>query len=191
MGRPRGYDEDSVLTGAMHAFRRSGYAGVSVRELETATSLSAGSLYHAYGGKAELFDTAFRHYNTSVLQRRIDRYAPPGSGPKGLRELFRSMLHEPDGRRSGCLITNSAVEFGSDAVHPQVSEGFAVLERTFAARLEESVGKSWSQKRRRSAATRLLALYQGVLVLVRGGYDLAAVDAMVVSEFDGLTRSGR
>ena len=186
MGRRRGYDEDAVLSGVAHAFRRGGYTGASVRDLEAATSLSAGSLYHAYGGKAELFDAAFRHYNATVLRARIDRYAPPGSGPEGLRELFRSLLHEPDGRRSGCLITNTAVEFGSDAVHPQVSEGFAVLERTFADRLRTSVGKTWSEQQLRSAATRLLALYQGVLVLVRGGHDLVAVEAMVVAEFDDL-----
>jgi AcrR family transcriptional regulator len=180
-----------MLSGAMHAFRRDGYAGVSIRELEAATSVSVGSLYHAYGGKAGLFDAALRHYNTAVLQAGIDHYAPAGSGPDGLRELFRSLLHEPDGRRLGCLITNSAVEFGSAAVHPQVSEGLAALEQAFADRLRESDGCSWSARRMRVATTRLLALYQGVLVLVRGGHDLEAVEQMIGSEFDDLTGGER
>ena len=35
-----------------------------------------------------------------------------GAGIEGLRRLFLSLLREPDGGSSGCLITNSAVEFG-------------------------------------------------------------------------------
>ena len=34
MVRTRSYDETQVLTGAMHAFRRKGYYGVSIPELE-------------------------------------------------------------------------------------------------------------------------------------------------------------
>lgn len=34
MGRPRTFDEDTVLTAAMYAFRREGYARISVTRLE-------------------------------------------------------------------------------------------------------------------------------------------------------------
>lgn len=188
MGRRREFDEAAVLTGAVHAFRRAGYEQVSVRDLERATSLSAGSLYHAYGGKKGLFDAAFQHYNVAVLRARIERHAPVGSGIGGLEELFASLLAEPDGQRSGCLITNTAVEFGADAVHPGVREGLAILADTFRDRLRSSVGARWSDAEISVYATRLLALYQGVLVLVRGGHDLAAVRAMIGSQFDELRR---
>lgn len=187
MGRRRQFDEDTVLSSVMHAFRRGGYAGVSMRELEGAASLSAGSLYHAYGGKQGLFEAAFEHYNAEVLQWRIQHFAPEGSGTDGLRELFTSLLHEPDGTRAGCLITNSAVEFGPQAP-PQVGAAFAVLEDAFAERLRTSVGASWSEVDVQLWATRLLALYQGVLVMVRGGHDLTVVERMIVSVFDDLSR---
>lgn len=125
MGSSRSYDEDVVLTGAMHAFRRKGYLAVSVRDLEDATGLKMGSIYNSFGDKAGLFDAAFAHYTRVVLQRRIERHARPASGLRGLRDLFLSLLDEPDGGSHGCLITNSAVEFGGNGSHRCVSEGFA------------------------------------------------------------------
>ena len=54
MARPRGYDEQAVLTAAMHAFRREGYAHISVTELEAATGLRTSSRYNAFGDKSGL-----------------------------------------------------------------------------------------------------------------------------------------
>src|SRR5258705_12579906 len=124
MARTREYDPLSVLTGAMRAFRRHGYGGASIRHLETATGLSAGSIYNSFGDKAGLFDAAFAHYNEAVLQSRIDSFAEPKRGLRGLRDLFLSLLREPDGGRLGCLITNSAIVFGAQRKpHPQVEQG--------------------------------------------------------------------
>jgi len=92
-----------------------------MRDLETATGLSAGSIYNSFGDKAGLFDAAFEHYNEAVLQARLDSFAEPKSGLRGLRELFLSLLREPDGGTLGCLITNSAVEFGRSASHTRAS----------------------------------------------------------------------
>jgi AcrR family transcriptional regulator len=185
VGRHRGYEEHTVLADVMQAFRRRGYGAVSIRDIESATSVSAGSLYHAYGGKDALFDAAVRHYNDTVVMGRIERHAPAGSGVDGLRELFRSLLHEPDGARHGCLLTNTAVERGAAQPHPRVTEGLALLEHCFRDRLAETAREPrWVTL----TALRLLALYQGVLVLVRSGHDLSIVDQMVIAEFDELKR---
>src|SRR5579862_578601 len=112
MGRNRSYDEDAVLRGAMHVFRRKGYQAVSVRDLEAATGLKSGSIYNSFGDKAGLFDAAFAHYNEAVLKRRIDKFAPAERGLSGLRKLFLTLIQEPDGGSFGCLITNTVVELG-------------------------------------------------------------------------------
>ena len=73
MGRTREFDEQAVLTGAMHIFRKQGYQAASIRDLEEATGLKGGSIYHAFGDKAGLFDAAFEHYHRTVLEGRIAR----------------------------------------------------------------------------------------------------------------------
>jgi AcrR family transcriptional regulator len=190
MVRLRSYDEGQVLTGAMHAFRRSGYSGVSIPELEVATGLSAGSIYNSFGDKRGIFLAAFAHYLKAVLDRRISTFAKPANGLSGLRQLLLSLLREPNGETFGCLITNSAIEFGSDdAVSEQtVLKGFEILQRLFVDRL--AAAKAASRLRGdvdpNIGAVRLLALYQGVLVLIRAGYDPRMIRRAIDLEFDNL-----
>jgi AcrR family transcriptional regulator len=195
MVRARAFDEDTVLTGAMTAFRRSGYAGTAIPALETATGISAGSLYNAYGDKRGIFLAAFAHYLKAVLEARIARFASPSQGLSGLRQLFLSLLRESDGEKFGCLITNTAIEFGADDAMsgPTARKGFDILERLFLDRL--AVARSSGRLRRgvdpKSASIRLLALYQGVLVLVRGGHEPAKIRRVITSEFDDLERKNQ
>jgi TetR/AcrR family transcriptional regulator, transcriptional repressor for nem operon len=189
VGRTRSYDEDAVLAGAMHAFRRKGFQAVSIRDLEEATGLKLGSIYNSFGDKAGLFEAAFAHYNRTVLQTRIARYAAAEAGLGGLRELFLSLLREPNHESFGCLITNIAVELGGAASgHRCVKEGLSTLHSTFAERLEaaRAAGALHPRIAPKRAAVKLLALYQGVLVLLRGGYDKAALKRLIIDEFADL-----
>ncbi|NLS18513.1 TetR/AcrR family transcriptional regulator [Rhizobium sp. P40RR-XXII] len=189
MGRTRSYDEGAVLSGAMQAFRRKGYRGASIRDLEDATGLKVGSIYHSFDDKAALFDAAFARYNRIVLRGRIERFAPAESGLDGLRALFVSLLHEPNDESLGCLITNSAVELGGEGPpHRCIVEGLHILTETFAERLASSQrrGKFRADKSPESTALRLLTLYQGILVLVRAGHDRRALEVLIQDEFNSL-----
>ncbi|MBY5832272.1 TetR/AcrR family transcriptional regulator [Rhizobium ruizarguesonis] len=189
MGRTREFDEEAVLKGAMQIFRKHGYQGASIRDLEEATGLKGGSIYHAFGDKAGLFDAAFGHYNRTVLEGRIERFAPPGSGLQGLRELFLSLLHEPDDGALGCLITNMAVEFGGGAdPHPRVEAAFGLLRTIFRLRLTEvpTFARDADGAKANRTAICLLAFYQGLLVLIRGGEDKAGLRQAIEDEFNQL-----
>ena len=158
--RTRAFDEDAVLTGAMKAFRRNGYAGMALPELETATGISVGSIYNAYGDKRGIFLAAFQHYLKAVLGRRITRFAAPSRQLAGLRQLFLSLWREPDGEKFGCLITNSAIEFGPDnGISGQTTrKGFEILEHLssngYAPRnCPASSGRRSMRKQRRPACS--------------------------------------
>lgn len=191
--RSRSFDEAEVLAGAMHAFRRKGYFGVSIPELETATGLSAGSIYNSFKDKRGIFLAAFERYLQAVLDRRIAEFAGPERQLSGLRQLFLSLLREPDGGTFGCLITNSAIEFGADRgiAEPTFLKGFAILERLFRERLAaaKSSGALRAGVNPKAEAAKLLALYQGTLVLIRGGYDQKMIRLAINSEFDNLEGS--
>lgn len=189
MGRLRAYDENAVLDSAMRAFRRKGYQAVSIRDLEAETGLKAGSLYNSFGNKAGVFDAAFAHYNRTVVQHRLNHHAPAAASLQGLRELFLSLLEEPGGESYGCLITNSAVELGSeDGPHPGVGEGMRLLAATFAERLDAARrdGSLRGDSDHMEGALKLLALYQGILVLLRAGCDKAGLRQLILNEFDNL-----
>jgi AcrR family transcriptional regulator len=190
MVRSRAYDEAEVLAGAMHAFRRKGYAGVSIPELETATGLSAGSIYNSFRDKRGIFLAAFDRYLQAVLERRIVEFASPERGLSGMRQLFLSLLREPDGGTFGCLITNSAIEFGADRDIAEATflKGFSILERLFRERLTAAKlsGVLRTGANPKAEAARLLALYQGTLVLIRGGYEHKTIRLAINSTFDNL-----
>ncbi len=192
MARPRSFDEDTVLHGAMHAFRRTGFAAASVKELEEATGLSAGSIYNRFGDKHGLFDAAFAHYLQAVLGKRIATHADPSHGLAGVRKLFLTLLAEPRGERHGCLITNTAIEFGADGRERQaaVQQGFEILRAALQERLAQAraAGVLAPAIDPAVAAVKLVALYQGVLVLFRAGSAKRELARAIELEFDTLER---
>ena len=62
VGRPREFDEDTVLEAAMEAFWSKGYEATSLAELCTCMGLNKGSLYQAFGDKHTLFMRALKAY---------------------------------------------------------------------------------------------------------------------------------
>ena len=48
MARPRAFDEDVALDGAMHIFWRQGYGATNLPDLLNAMGLTRGSFYKAY-----------------------------------------------------------------------------------------------------------------------------------------------
>lgn len=192
MPRPKAYDEDAVLSAAMDTFRVRGYGATSIKDLEQATGLRSGSLYHGYRDKEGLFEAALAHYNNTVVGARIERYLPPGAGVGGLRRMFRSLLKEPDGGRHGCLLTNSAIELaGADnALRSGVDAGLGLLQQAFERVLVEAraAGEVSPQLNPPAAALRLLVLYQGLLVLIRGGRPDRELAPLIDAEFAALTQ---
>ena len=91
MGPNREFDEQRVLDGAMHAFRRAGFGALSIKDLEQATGLSSGSLYNAYGNKEALFRAAFDHYVETIIRVRLDAYAGPEAKLDQLEHLLLSL----------------------------------------------------------------------------------------------------
>ena len=189
MARLREYDQSQVLSAAMEAFRCGGFGGVSIKTLEVATGLKAGSIYNSFGDKEGLFKASFSHYVEVVLKARIAQYAPPEAGLAGVRRLFVSLLHEPGEGSLGCLITNSAIEFGGTSALPvPIGTALNILATALKERLSAAV-PAWSTGSRigpETASLKFLALYQGILVLIRAGWDKAALEAMLNAEFDRL-----
>ncbi len=174
MGRQATWNEADLLGEAMAVFRRKGFAQTTVRDLEAATGLHPGSLYKAYGSKDGLFAAALRAYTKRVVEARIAAHLMREDDPlAGIRSFFTSTFECRTRPDPGCLVTNTAIEgFSLDAAaRDEVRAGLARIERGLAGALERARtrGQVAPSANVGSLATRLLTLYQGLLVLVRSG----------------------
>jgi len=126
----------------------------------------------------------------AVVRGRLEMYATEAAGIAGLRRLFLSLLREPDGGSNGCLLTNSAIEFGSGAsiARDGVRQGFDLLRQAFVRVLTRAreQGKLSRDIDIDAAALKHLVLYQGLLVLIRCGRDTSDLARLIEAEFDQL-----
>ena len=61
MGRPRSFDQDTVLDHSVALFAHTGYEATSIDDVVAATGLNRGSLYATFASKRGLFRAALRH----------------------------------------------------------------------------------------------------------------------------------
>lgn len=186
MVRQLEFDETEALTAAMHLFRRQGYAGVSIKTLEAETGLSSGSIYNSFGSKHAVFERALKHYNDAVVSTRIRRHLANSDPLLGLISLFESLLDEPDGGAFGCLLTNSAIEFPAceTQVGTEIQYGFDLLQMAFAAALQNL--PNIPPGAIDAKALQLLAYYQGLLVLIRHGFDKSSLRSTLKSGLESI-----
>lgn len=187
MGRNRSFDEQDVLDRAMHAFRRHGYAGLSIKRLEEETGLTSGSIYNAYGDKDGLYRAALAHYVDGFVAGRIEAHAGPAATLDDLEGLFLSLFRAPMTDGHGCLVTNSAVEFG--AARSSAAEGVGRALDLVATGMRAVLAREIGPDRAAIEADRLLLLYQGILVLSRAGRLGAGFEDVVRAEFDMLRQA--
>jgi TetR/AcrR family transcriptional repressor of nem operon len=120
MGRKKSYDRGELVEKAMEIFRDHGFAGTSAEMLVEGLGVNRYSLYTEFGSKQELFNTALQRYDEVVVERNfgpLEFFASAGGGPSSGR---------------GCLLCNTAVEFG-----PNDPSGAGFVQRYFK-RLSEA-----------------------------------------------------
>ncbi|MGF1466403.1 MAG: TetR/AcrR family transcriptional regulator [Sandaracinaceae bacterium] len=116
MGRKKKYDRDALVAKAMAIFREHGFAGTSAGMLVSELGVNRYSLYAEFGSKQGLFDAALQRYDEEVLGRRFGPLEKPGAGVVEIRALLDFYGCASDGPAAGrgCLLCNTAVEFGAD-----------------------------------------------------------------------------
>jgi TetR/AcrR family transcriptional regulator, copper-responsive repressor len=140
-GRPKAYDPDQALQGAMQAFWALGFSGTSVDVLSDATDMNRPSLYAAFGDKRALYLKTLERYTQAAEASILKALAPERSLAEGLRALFDQALRTYSSGEvgaQGCyLIGTAATEAVSDVeIRAVLGKSLRSFENLITARIE-------------------------------------------------------
>ena len=112
VGRPRLYDEETVLESLTSLFWRQGYTQTSMADIVEASGVHKPSLYRTFGSKEELFATVLRRY----LAERIAMFAATiesaGEGVAAVHAFLEAFEGDAlsERGRDGCLMVMASNE---------------------------------------------------------------------------------
>jgi TetR/AcrR family transcriptional repressor of nem operon len=174
-GRPRAFDENTVLAKARDLFWARGYEATSVQDLVDGLSLQRGSLYGAFGDKRALYLKAVTLYATENRRRLESALDAAEEVLPVLRRILATpaTLTEPDGRppTHGCLVGNTTAELvpadeGARALVSSAFDGFLDVVTRALSRAQER-GEVTTTATPQAQAQLLLVLFQGSALVAR------------------------
>lgn len=118
MGRPRTFDETTVLDAVAAEFRVRGFADTSTEQLCEAAGMLRGSLYNAFDSKDELYVRALEHYATTFREFQAEILTDTDcTGAERLRAVMDAILDEEraareHGHGAGCMVVHAMMTPG-------------------------------------------------------------------------------
>jgi AcrR family transcriptional regulator len=115
-GRPRSFDYDQALDGAMRVFWEKGFEGATMPDLTEAMNMNRPSIYATFGNKEGLFKKALQRYTEDSIKKIEEQLDVPSVRQAienfllGSAEAFASTE-----RPRGCMAVQGALVGGSDA----------------------------------------------------------------------------
>ncbi len=184
MARPREFNELDAVRLASRTFWTRGYQATSIRDLEEATGLTAGSLYKAYGSKRELFLSCLDQYMKedsylALLMKMFDTPIEPA-----LRSIFDTIIEsagDTSKRPAGCLATNLVAELlkvdtelGKDA-----AAGLVEMQKALRIRIKwaQEAGELNAELDSSALGAYFMVVIQGMLLISTSTRDIAAMEA--------------
>ncbi len=144
MSRPREFDADTALRQCMDVFWAKGFHATSYEDLTRTTQVKKQSLYGVFKNKRELFLKSlalYREENLAILEAKAAGETLP---LRRLQAICEAVLYaDEEARQRGCLIINSALEFGGEDadVNREIAE---MAERTQTL-IEEAIREGQAQ----------------------------------------------
>lgn len=176
-GRPRLFDEETVLADLMALFWRQGYAQTSMSDIVKTSGVHKPSLYRTFGSKEELFATVLRRYLAQRIAMFATLIAESGPGVQGLHRFLVSFEQDAvsEQGRDGCLMVMASNELRGTL--PGYDFG-ADYRRQFGDQIANLIAQADAQGDTETAQARtdLLTTYLlGLQVIMRSGANPAEI----------------
>ncbi|MGN9909886.1 TetR/AcrR family transcriptional regulator [Phytohabitans sp. LJ34] len=140
-GRPRAFDEETVLGRAAEVFWRYGYEGASLSALTSAMGINRPSLYATFGSKEQLFQRAFARYHATQVASARAALAQP-TARAAIEAFLRSSADAltADDHPAGCLSIQGGLACSPENTH--ISEILATGRAATESALEERLSRA-------------------------------------------------
>jgi AcrR family transcriptional regulator len=173
MARPKEFDREVALKGAIEVFCDAGFEGASTDELLRRMRIGRQSLYDTFGDKRALYLEALRQYLAERVATQIRVLSAEPSPLKGLEAAMNQFATELQGKSSGCMGIGAVCEFGRS--DPDIAKLIDAAERPLLSairhRIEEgkSKGEISAEVDPQAAAEFVTATFTGIKLAARGG----------------------
>jgi AcrR family transcriptional regulator len=113
MARPKEFDQEAALRGAIVAFARKGYTATSTDDLMNAMRIGRQSMYDTFGDKRALFLKALELYVQESMAAIAAELRKRGSPLANVRNALMLFTQRADiAPTDGCMGINTLCEFG-------------------------------------------------------------------------------
>lgn len=187
MARPREFDLDTALDGAMDVFWAHGYDGSSLPGLLDGMGLTRGSLYKAFSDKKSLFINVLEHYEKHAVDPAVALLTGPEipDGMDRIERLFALVVDAVrNGDRRGCLLCSAAAGPASDDtdIANVVQRLLGKMQAGFEIALAQHHSRAGpDRQKQRQIADLLLTQYVGLRILARSQTSVATLERSVSS----------
>jgi len=114
MARPKEFDMERALHGAISAFSQKGFAATSTDDLMRAMEVGRQSMYDTFGDKRALFLKALEAYVSESIRAINVELQSPGSPLAAIRSALVHFSERKDlSGTDGCMGINAICEFGT------------------------------------------------------------------------------
>ena len=179
MARPREFDTDAALDGAIDVFSEHGFEGSSAQMLVDAMGIGRQSLYAAFGDKWQLYCAAVHRYGMSECAAHFAALRSGARGIDGIEAMLHRVVETAD---RPCLGVSSTYEFGAsrpdlEEIHTLLGKSLdaAIMARVRDAQREGDIAPSLAPE---AIAAFVIANIAGIRVAGRGGADRAALASL-------------
>jgi TetR/AcrR family transcriptional repressor of nem operon len=174
MARPKAFDRETALEGAIPVFSDLGYDGTSTEVLLNAMGISRQSMYDTFGDKRRLYLEALQHYAAGHVAEHLRVLNSAPSPLRGIEAMFEAMVVKSTrAGEPGCLGIGAICEFGrsDDEVSLLTDTAGRTLQVALERRVAEAkaAGEAGADVDARTAAQFLGATLSGLKISARGG----------------------
>jgi AcrR family transcriptional regulator len=143
VGRPREFDIDKALDGALRVFWLKGYDGASLSDLTKAMRINRPSMYAAFGNKEQLYCKTLERYSKSRSER-LNEFSAAPTARASMELLLRDTVEnvtDPKNPGGGCFGAQSAMTCCnmSRQVKEHIGDMQVASERVFRERFNRAI----------------------------------------------------